>query len=589
MGCGGSKAKNVSQPVETTDTNTMMDGQSPNPTFFIYGVPVSMNYLGVYMLADQTNRAKVLKLEPTMPGEATKHEDFLKMNPFHAIPTIKDTSTVQSGDQIKDEGFCLAESSSILRYIAHSYSEEADGLYPAKDAKRCGFIDWAMDRFSLGMMGDVYKTLYPCLDFLPAPDDREQAGKQASENLQAFADVFLKERFIGGEKPSIADYKVAPFFYAFEHPVVASQSKVTIPARIRQFNSDFKLACGEEKIQAKFADLKKMLDSKGGSEQQEQQASSAAATDEAAVEKKELLKDQLTGKKTKANDKLELEIYGIPASMNSMGPILFAEFNKLGNMKPCMPGQKEGGTEDETFKAMNPFHGVPTMKDGEFCLAESNAILRYMAKVYAPKFYSEQNPKVRARIDWAMDRFSSVMGADVVKTLYVCFGYAEPPKEGEEEAAERELQENAKVALTNLEEFAKHFLPDNNTKFITGDELSIADFKVAPFFYAYGHEYVQNRCGIKIPERIAKFNADFAVAVNVASKMGKFSENPKDGLSIKEVLDQRQQKPADGNTDLQDGMKAQAVDMAPPQVEVTMATQVEIEEKGQEGCVCSFF
>merc|ERR1719491_1974182 len=226
-----------------------------------------------------------------------------------------------------------------------------------------------------------------------------------------------------------------------------------------------------------------MLDSKG---------SSAAAVGEAAVEKKEWPKDQLTDKKTKAKDKLELEIYGIPASMNSMGPILFAEFNKLGNMKPCMPGQKEGGTEDETFKAINPFHGVPTMKDGEFCLAESNAILRYMAKVYAPKFCSEQNPKVRARIDWAMDRFSSVMGADVVKTLYVCFGYAEPAKEGEEEAAtERELQENAKVALTNLEEFAKHFLPDNNTKFITGDELSIADFKVAPFFYAYGHEYVQ--------------------------------------------------------------------------------------------------
>jgi len=579
MGCGNSKAKNVSKPGEATDTNTVMDGPPANPTFFIYGVPVSMNYLGVYMLADQTNRAKVLKLMPTMPGEATKHEDFLKLNPFHAIPTIKDTSTVQSGEQ-KDEGFCLAESSSILRYIAHSYSEEADVLYPSKDAKRCGFIYWAMDRFSFGMMGDVYKTLYPCLDFLPAPDDREQAGKQASENLQAFADVFLKEKFIGGEKPSIADYKVAPFFYAFEHPVVTSQSQVTIPARIRQFNIDFKLACGEDKIQPKFAELKTMLDSKG---------SSAAAVGEAAVEKKEWPKDQLTDKKTKAKDKLELEIYGIPASMNSMGPILFAEFNELGKMKPCMPGQKEGGTEDETFKEMNPFHGVPTMKDGEFCLAESNAILRYMAKVYAPKFYSDQNPKVRARIDWAMDRFSSVMGADVVKTLYVCFGYAEPPKEGEAEAAERELQENAKVALTNLDEFAKHFLPDNDTKFITGNELSIADFKVAPFFYAYGHEYVQKRCGIEIPERIAKFNGDFAAAVNVASKMGKFSENPKDGLSIKEVLDQRQEKPADGNTDLQDGMKAQAVDMAPPQVEVTMTTQVEVEEKGQEGCVCSLF
>merc|ERR1719203_2425881 len=114
---------------------------------------------------------------------------------------------------------------------------------------------------------------------------------------------------------------------------------------------------------------------------------------------------------------------------------------------------------------MNPFHGVPTLQDGEYCLAESNAVLRYMAETYAPKFYPA-DAKIRGIMDWAMDRFSSAMYPDAAKTLYVCFGYASAPEK------EEDLYEASKTAIKNMEEFAEKFLKDN--KFIGGNDLCIA-------------------------------------------------------------------------------------------------------------------
>merc|ERR1719512_427052 len=97
-----------------------------------------------------------------------------------------------------------------------------------------------MDRFSSVIYPDVLACLYPLMGFASAPADKEAAGKKASENLAKFAEVFLKERFIGGSTLSIADYKVAPFFFAFAFKKVEEDSKVVIPERILQFNFDFK-------------------------------------------------------------------------------------------------------------------------------------------------------------------------------------------------------------------------------------------------------------------------------------------------------------------------------------------------------------
>lgn len=490
-----------------------------------------MNAMGVYMLC-WTEKKGVLV--PTMPGDATMQDSFLSMNPFHAIPTIKDTDS---------EGeFCLAESSAILRYLALKYAPQ---LYPQGDPMRRGFINWAMDRFSLGMMGDVYATIYPLLGFMAAPADQGAAGKHASEHLQEFADFFLREKFIGGNQLSIADYKVAPFFYAWEHPRTSEESKVRCPERIKQFNFDFDKECIGASLLAMCdgGSIKQALD-KGGKPSD----ALAGGGDEC------LSKIQANNLLTKARDG-KVKILGVPASKNCMGPILFAMEAQIGEMEQCMPGTD---TQKLEFLEINPFHSVPTMKDGGFSLAESNAILRYLAEAYAPKFYPAE-PKVRAKIDWAMDRFSSVMAGDAFKTLYVCFGYADPPEKDDD------LWEAAKMAIKNMEEFADSFL---KMTFIGGDSLCIADFKVAPFFFAYGHNYVKERCKLDIPDRIKKFNESFASTCKSSSMLSQAG-----GYSLQEWLDKKHTAKPDNQQDvamekgMQDQVSEQVEDRPPAELD----------------------
>jgi len=210
-------------------------------------------------------------------------------------------------------------------------------------------------------------------------------------------------------------------------------------------------------------------------------------------------------KNLKLGGKQKVEIHGVPISMNCAGALCLAAEAEIGHqakdapraMVFCMPGVD---TMKEGFLAMNPFHGIPTLKDGEFCCAESNAILRYLAQTYAPQYYPT-DAKKRATIDWALDRFGSSLYADAAKTLYVCYGFVQDP-------GEEEMTKLWKAGNENLDSFAKHFLKG---KFIGGDSLSIADFKVAPFFYGYEHPFAKVK-GNQVPQRIIDFNKDFAAA-----------------------------------------------------------------------------
>jgi len=493
MGCGGSKAaaKPAAQPAaKEAEEKTLLAkeaavGKSGNVA--VYGVPPSMNCVGAIMLATATGCGK---MEKCMPFQDTNTEEFRKINPFHAVPALKD------GD------FSLAESSAVLRYVGETYAKDA---YPV-DPKLRGFIDWAMDRFGSAMMADAVATIYPLLGFAEPPADQAAAGEKCTENLKEFAQVFLKSRFIGGEKLSIADYKVAPFFFSYGHAAVKEKSKVDCPVRIKQFNKDFAAACGDAAGMLTSAGgfaLKEMLDTKleqTPAEAEEPPAFTPATKDDAA-------------KETKG----ECVIYGVPPSMNCLGAILMVTANGCGRMEMCMPFQD---TNTQEFRKMNPFHAVPVLKDGDYCLAESGAILRY-ASSYVPDAYPE-DPKVRGFINWAMDRFNSAMSKDAVATIYPLLGFAEAP--ADQAAA-------GKQCTDNLKQFAEVFLTKG--KFIGGEKLSIADYRVAPFFFCYEHVALKEKSLVDCPDRIKQFNKDFAAACGEAAGM----LTSAGGFALKEKLD----------------------------------------------------
>jgi len=339
------------------------------------------------------------------------------------------------------------------------------------------------------MYQDALHTICAVLGFRPLPEDAAAAGKACSDNLAEFAKIFLKEKFIGGDRLSIADYKVAPFFFAYVHPLLHETASVDVPDRIKQFVKDFVENCcaSDLLIVASGQGIKERLDTNYG-------CVVIYPTDDvfSSVEKQDALKRMKTAKKSK------VQVSGKCSSMTCVGPLMLSKYAKVGEM---MCTGLEEGTDTPDFMAK------PTLTDGKFCMAESNALLRYLAQAYAPDCYPD-DPRKRARIDWAIDRFSTGMYEDVVNTIYVVM------RSQPEFVPSEELKVAGKAAASNLAEFAEFFLKDN---FVAGEKLSIADFKIAPFFAAYAHPVVQKKCSMEVPVRIKQFNEDFAEACKAVS------------------------------------------------------------------------
>lgn len=455
----------------------------------IHGVAGSMNTMSTVLLASAMRCGKLVR---AMPPKDTNTPEFLAMNPFRQIPALQ------------DQGVHLAESSAILRYLAEKYAHD---LYPAA-APRRAFIDWAMDRFASSVYADATKTIYVALGYRSKPEKPIEVASDCVRNLDEFAAFFLQEKFIGGEKPSIADYRVAPFFFAWAHPVLKEAHHVEVPERILQFNKDFAAACPAAGLleSAGGFSLKEMLDTKRGSV-----AQMLTTAKPASYHKDDHLKHKHHAGKGKA------EIYGFPTSPNAAGPVMFVQHAGLGKVVHCVPGE---GTKTKEFLAMNPFHAVPTLKDGDVVLAESNAVLRYLATTHAQEYYPTAK---RSFIDWALDRFSTGMYYDVTQTIYPCLGFGEMPKDSHVRKA------HGRKACENLQSFADFFLKE---KFVGGDHVSIADFKVAPVFFAYGHSMLREKFFMETPARILQFNADFATAVKESVLLTQAA-----GESFKEVLD----------------------------------------------------
>jgi len=204
------------------------------------------------------------------------------------------------------------------------------------------------------------------------------------------------------------------------------------------------------------------------------------------------------------------------------GPGIMQKHCGIGSMVVCMPGE---GSQAPEYKAKFPYGGVPGLEDGKWCMSESGAILRYMAREYAEELYPK-DPATRARIDWALDRFNFGMYNDATATIYVAMGFASAPEKQED------LEAAGQKAAAALQEFADFFL---QKKFVGGDNLSIADFKVAPFFAAYAHQRVRKMCNMEVPARIVTFNRDFLEACPSAKAL----YEAEDGHSVCQFLDSK--------------------------------------------------
>jgi len=434
----------------------------------VHALPPSMNAMSPVLCAMYAGAGGLEQCD-IMSGAQMKPE-FLAMNPFHHIPTMSD------GD------YAIGESKAILRYLAMKYKPE---LYPVKEPEMCAWIDFAMDSFS-----DVYEkfkpTVYVALGFKPAGDDQPKANEEFTEIINTWTTHFLKGKFVCGDKLTIADFKVAPFLFAAMQPAVKALIGFQAPDRARQYAEDFCAAVPATSL----------LKECGGFAVAEFLAGKAK---DAPALPDYVKADYAAFPPTpKTEGAGKVKVFGLPPSSNAASPIMLAMDSGAGAMEMC--NIMEGAQMTPEFLAMNPFHHIPTMKDGELAIGECCAILRYIALKYKPEYYPVADPAKCGMIDFAMDSFAVDVYDKMKGVVYAAMGFAGPP--ADQAVANKELNEV-------VDTWVGHFLKG---KFVGGDTLCIADFKAVTFLFASMQPGIETKLGYKASDRVKKYCEDFCAA-----------------------------------------------------------------------------
>lgn len=131
-----------------------------------------------------------------------------------------------------------------------------------------------------------------------------------------------------------------------------------------------------------------------------------------------------------------------------------------------------GDTKKPEYLALNPNGMVPTLRDGDFVLWESNAIMQYLAvKAPANTLYPRDDAK-RADISrwqcWELAHFNKAFGALSFETVAKPNFLKAAPDEATVTWSKRELARHAPTLESHLK----------GRKYLVGDDVTLADYSV---------------------------------------------------------------------------------------------------------------
>lgn len=135
-----------------------------------------------------------------------------------------------------------------------------------------------------------------------------------------------------------------------------------------------------------------------------------------------------------------------------------------------------GVTNDPAYRAMNPNGLVPTIRDGDFVLWESNAIVRYLAARHAEGSLWPRDVEARAGADRWMDWTTSSFAAPFREVFW---GMVRTPPE-ERDMAAIEAGRSKCAALLQTADRALAERP-----YLTGDAFGMGDIPLGCFAYAW--------------------------------------------------------------------------------------------------------
>ena len=139
-------------------------------------------------------------------------------------------------------------------------------------------------------------------------------------------------------------------------------------------------------------------------------------------------------------------------------------------------GGKFGGNKNPEYLAINPNGLVPTIKDGDFVLWESNSIMRYLNAKYGNGKLLPVSPEGMASANRWMDWQLSVFNGNIVPLFFATV--RTPPEKRDPQAIQAALEKAAKAWQTVEDHLAKE-------PYLGGQEFSLGDIPLGVWAYRW--------------------------------------------------------------------------------------------------------
>jgi glutathione S-transferase len=141
------------------------------------------------------------------------------------------------------------------------------------------------------------------------------------------------------------------------------------------------------------------------------------------------------------------------------------------------------GSDDAEFKAASPFGKIPALRDGDFAVSDSSAIIAYLDALHPDPNLIPTGPRARARCVW-FEEFADTLVMDCGRKMF--FNRVVAPmflgREGDLQAADLAEREQ----LPPLIDYLEGQVPDS--LFLVEDRFTLADIAVAsPFMNVVHH------------------------------------------------------------------------------------------------------
>jgi glutathione S-transferase len=173
----------------------------------------------------------------------------------------------------------------------------------------------------------------------------------------------------------------------------------------------------------------------------------------------------------------DFTIYGIPGSPYVRAALLgFEEKGVPYRLSPLAFGEQRS----PTYLTRQPFGRIPAMEHGDFRLYETQAILRYLDRLFPAPSFVPTDPRQEAR----MNQIAGITDWYVMPDISagICFNRLIAPKLGRP-IDESRIAASVPRAAVCIDELGR-LLGDQ--PFMAGDTLSIADLMLIPHLALFG-------------------------------------------------------------------------------------------------------